>query len=76
MNIKKRALIQYVVNKNNNIPVYRTPEFADDLSGMDLKSLYKESDLKLKKSNQCGCSFFMHKKNPTFNLKVGERELK
>lgn len=44
MNIKKRALIQYVINKNNNIPVYRTPEFADNLSGKVVKLNYSSSD--------------------------------
>ena len=44
MNIKKRALIQYVVNKNNNVPVYRTPEFADNLSGKVVKLNYSSSD--------------------------------
>ena len=44
MNIKRRALMQYIINKNNSTPVYRTPEFADNLSGKVVKLNYSSSD--------------------------------
>lgn len=68
--------MQYIVNKNNNVPIYKALNLLIIYLGWILNPYIKKWFEIRKEATNAVALFLCTKKNPTFNLKVGERELK